>query len=558
MISISQSAALTQPATISVADAILADANVGAGVAFLQTLAQINKDENSSDLISPETLKKSDAAGGGIAEDEPKILVDDLLAQPQNWLPYTQPAFPFAVSQAALVSATLTTQRDFGSDDPKGMLDQKVPRLADSTITIADYALPAEALGFSASELALQKEAPTNVQLAATSIRPITENLFGQTLDNLAVPAAADVSFEQQSKPQVPANTAKSDKQLSVSPTTADTAMSLLQPETASAGAEIKVQASNQSERHAGVGLSSLSPDGKDDRVEKTALKEQQPSAAEMIWRHKWVDVGTNLKPVAKPTIMASDALQTTQSPAFPVMMPTNLSSDTWHRKISSDDSGLQHNDQVKSAIPATTTLPTVSYPSVAVLTDIAATVDLGSTDLAKALDRNTSDQAVFVLSDRSAFPASLLHRSDPLIAANPQSISTGLPATVAPVVVDMFKTGNGGPLELALAPEELGHLSISIKHDGDFVQVTVLADRPETLDLMRRHSAELVTELRQAGYSGASLSFGQGNHGQQSRSAASDQNRTHPQPQPQHPHADPKSSTPARAQKGSGIDMRL
>lgn len=38
---------------------------------------------------------------------------------------------------------------------------------------------------------------------------------------------------------------------------------------------------------------------------------------------------------------------------------------------------------------------------------------------------------------------------------------------------------------------------------------VTIHADRPETLDLMRRHSEQLMQEFRQAGFERAELSFG-------------------------------------------------
>ncbi len=44
---------------------------------------------------------------------------------------------------------------------------------------------------------------------------------------------------------------------------------------------------------------------------------------------------------------------------------------------------------------------------------------------------------------------------------------------------------------------------------DGDHLRVLVQADRADTLDMMRRHADLLGAEFRQAGFSGASLSFG-------------------------------------------------
>lgn len=61
---------------------------------------------------------------------------------------------------------------------------------------------------------------------------------------------------------------------------------------------------------------------------------------------------------------------------------------------------------------------------------------------------------------------------------------------------------------ELTLAPEELGRIKFDIRQHGDSLVVTLTADRPETLDLMRRHANDLRSELAAAGYGGATLDF--------------------------------------------------
>ena len=129
--------------------------------------------------------------------------------------------------------------------------------------------------------------------------------------------------------------------------------------------------------------------------------------------------------------------------------------------------------------------------------------------------------------------------------------------AKVSPTVVEMTKTGKNGPLDIALAPEELGRLTISIKQDGTSVHVTLTADRPETLDLMRRHGNDLVVDLRQSGFNSASLSFGMGGQSQQHRrfenlpdfrENSADANHT----------SDHHTVTPRRIQNGSGLDIRF
>lgn len=63
--------------------------------------------------------------------------------------------------------------------------------------------------------------------------------------------------------------------------------------------------------------------------------------------------------------------------------------------------------------------------------------------------------------------------------------------------------------VEVVLRPEDLGRVKLTMAQDGDMLRVTVQADRPETLELMRRHSDQLGAELRHAGFAGASFSFG-------------------------------------------------
>lgn len=89
---------------------------------------------------------------------------------------------------------------------------------------------------------------------------------------------------------------------------------------------------------------------------------------------------------------------------------------------------------------------------------------------------------------------------------------SRPMPAAPAPPVqvqiVQALSSG-GAVTELRLAPGELGHVRIGMRHEGDRLVMTVLAERQDTLDLLRRHAGELATELRAAGHSGLDLSFG-------------------------------------------------
>ncbi|HSF92240.1 MAG TPA: flagellar hook-length control protein FliK [Paracoccaceae bacterium] len=65
-----------------------------------------------------------------------------------------------------------------------------------------------------------------------------------------------------------------------------------------------------------------------------------------------------------------------------------------------------------------------------------------------------------------------------------------------------------GQSIEIALDPPELGKVRIVFQSDGNGHILHVSADRPETADLLRRHSNELAQEFRAAGFSGLQLAF--------------------------------------------------
>ncbi|NUB44911.1 flagellar hook-length control protein FliK [Fertoebacter nigrum] len=104
--------------------------------------------------------------------------------------------------------------------------------------------------------------------------------------------------------------------------------------------------------------------------------------------------------------------------------------------------------------------------------------------------------------------------------------------------------------VELALAPEELGRLRMTVSTDGDAIRVTLHAERPETLDLLRRHADDLRQEFRQAGFGFTSFRFGEW-EGTPATEPAPAPEETEPPPLP--PAADA-----ARASPASGLDLRL
>lgn len=79
-----------------------------------------------------------------------------------------------------------------------------------------------------------------------------------------------------------------------------------------------------------------------------------------------------------------------------------------------------------------------------------------------------------------------------------------------------------GQPVEVTLAPEELGKVRMTIWATDGGLTLQLVADRPETLDLMRRHIDQLAQDFRDMGFERLSFAFGQGqNENQKSGQAA-------------------------------------
>ena len=111
-------------------------------------------------------------------------------------------------------------------------------------------------------------------------------------------------------------------------------------------------------------------------------------------------------------------------------------------------------------------------------------------------------------------------HRSAPVSAEGARMAHSpaqgDLPRHVAAQLADAAKPGLGPdrPVELTLNPAELGRVRISMAPGDGTIIVTVLAERGETLDLMRRHADMLAQEFHELGYDAAEFEFGQRNTG--------------------------------------------
>jgi hypothetical protein len=90
------------------------------------------------------------------------------------------------------------------------------------------------------------------------------------------------------------------------------------------------------------------------------------------------------------------------------------------------------------------------------------------------------------------------------------------VPQLAAQLIHTLAKTGEG-TMEIALSPDELGQLRLTLQADPqnpDRLIVMLNFERPETLDLFRRHADQLAEALRNAGFANVDIGFGQSGHG--------------------------------------------
>ncbi|SMX32194.1 Flagellar hook-length control protein FliK [Maliponia aquimaris] len=102
------------------------------------------------------------------------------------------------------------------------------------------------------------------------------------------------------------------------------------------------------------------------------------------------------------------------------------------------------------------------------------------------------------------------VHTAAPMARPDPQPVLRQIADGVA-------RMRDGG-IELQLAPEELGRVRMQMVPGESGLAVHITADRPETLDLMRRNIEQLARDLADAGYGGAAFTFGDSGGGNEDR----------------------------------------
>ncbi|WP_299826057.1 flagellar hook-length control protein FliK [uncultured Roseobacter sp.] len=204
-------------------------------------------------------------------------------------------------------------------------------------------------------------------------------------------------------------------------------------------------------------------------------------------------------------------------------------------------DVAVQQNTNAKPSVTmATTQVPTAPHPFM----PLTAQSDTSSLDAAMPpigdVDTPTS------WDPRSVAPNTLAQT-----LSRPET-----PGMIGRQIAEILQRLPDRPVELSLNPEELGRVRLSISTAEGGITVHVLAERPETLDLMRRHIDLLGREFQALGYESINFAF---NEGQSERDTGTNSDESASNPANSvvgEQQEDP--ATPITMAPSTGVDLRL
>ena len=229
-------------------------------------------------------------------------------------------------------------------------------------------------------------------------------------------------------------------------------------------------------------------------------------------------------RPVASPVVLSSVPMAAMQGLAEEVV-PMRASGKTIAEVVESDEK----TDRAMVASPADVRrAEAVNRQVVPALLQSAAV----SSDAIRIVKPRDSEAAIppgltvatEAKAEMSVPVFSPIVDSDPPTGPAPQRPHTPLLAQhVAQQMAVTLRHGSDRVTEMALDPAELGKVRMTVKAQDQAIVLTVVAERPDTADLMRRHTDVLQQEFRALGFTSVTLEFSAGQGGAQHGTARAD-----------------------------------
>ena len=426
---------------------------------------------------------------------------------------------------------------------------------------------------------------PTATSLPANGAQPAEQHLALPQITPSQAKTAVAVAYAIRSEPALPSvdGAAQAAAGPDIGVTTVEPTAPPAAPNTAShaIGTDMPLKSARQAPEVAAVaGQIGMPPDAtniqEQDAID-AAVPKARVSPAESAWQTRLqhaAPVAIRADPLPAPVEPTTDAGEATAQNSLPsaasVVLDTNIIaqkrpsqpiSPLLARQIPADDAhtdtgtnplplgnlsaGQSPEDQQSGMLTSAPRTPDITETPIS---DAAMPAHFAPTQPDPTIPQPVGDLARSQINLASSQPTPPYH------PAPAPPLATAIPAQLRP----HHAAAKAGGVAVLLQPEELGHVRFQIQQHGETVRILLSAERPETLDLLRRHSDQLLQEFRQSGFSQAALDFGQ--WGQQQRSAPQaleptvpfDADSADPVPIPRPP------ASVAAAPTGQGLNLRL
>ncbi|MDO6586258.1 flagellar hook-length control protein FliK [Salipiger sp. 1_MG-2023] len=218
--------------------------------------------------------------------------------------------------------------------------------------------------------------------------------------------------------------------------------------------------------------------------------------------------------PAKVPVLTGDTSIQLTRAAASPDISPIDVKSD-------SDEAPAASNAQTPpvfrssraAAHSDTVSVGTGSRPSI----DLPSTSPAGDSVVGQMDPSELSDDKVLPGDAIGVTSGDIRSASASMHAASPPSARAEHTSAVMRQIADAATTGtpnSDGSIELQLRPDELGLMRFKMMHGEHGMTMHISAERPETLDMLRRNIDQLSRYLDELGYESTSFTFGDGHTG--------------------------------------------
>ncbi|MEL6683716.1 MAG: flagellar hook-length control protein FliK [Pseudomonadota bacterium] len=251
--------------------------------------------------------------------------------------------------------------------------------------------------------------------------------------------------------------------------------------------------------------------------------KVQRSSVAQSVMEGKLPQASTPVAPKADPATVPASAtpradverpLPPAAQPAAQPAQQLSPNQDDVAKKLIAQPT-VETPKQRREELAQTPVLSSASKPA----TPIAAATQPPAVALAPVAAqplRDTGEKlAKASLSEVTITSAPVERQGVATATAQAAPTTAATPETARQVASQIAVAVNNIPgktTEIALNPEELGRVRLSLSAADGAIVLNVLAERPETQDLLRRNMDLLAQEFRQLGYTSISFSFGDQN----------------------------------------------